>query len=382
MDPYLFKRLLRRPWISLCTVFISLVLCVLISYIFSYRDEQKIGLEEAVQSYDVLCVVTDAKGTKSSGLRMDESYMDFVMDPESSLAPYISDLRITKEFKFSDPGYGISTLGSVDYTPLTGVISERCSDTLNPEFGAEITYLEEDFYERTDYICILSEELYYELGEEKTIRLNVTDPVVDQNREPGVGKGTIEFKAVGYYPGRGSSIFMPFGAALKLSEEISGRVSCDSISFIASDNRKLDMISSAASEKFGAADPLAHASDESFALIIFDEQYRSSVAAMEQNIRRTDILIPLLFLLGAGTGFLASFLSTRNENRTYALMRTLGMTFSFRFCGNKLFRQLFRHLRHRFLPGLLSRYQSILHFTLSAVPPAHLKSSKRHPLRF
>lgn len=36
-------------------------------------------------------------------------------------------------------------------------------------------------------------------------------------------------------------------------------------------------------------------------------------------------LVPVILLLGLGVGFLASFLSTRNEKKTYALMRTLGM---------------------------------------------------------
>lgn len=37
-------------------------------------------------------------------------------------------------------------------------------------------------------------------------------------------------------------------------------------------------------------------------------------------------MLPVILLLSLGVGFLVSFLATRGERRTYALMRTLGMT--------------------------------------------------------
>ena len=50
------------------------------------------------------------------------------------------------------------------------------------------------------------------------------------------------------------------------------------------------------------------------------------MAALEQNIQRTALLVPLILLVSLGVGFLVSVLPTRSERRTYALMRTLGMT--------------------------------------------------------
>lgn len=62
------------------------------------------------------------------------------------------------------------------------------------------------------------------------------------------------------------------------------------------------------------------------ALTIHDEQYNATIAVLEQNIERTRYLLPLVSLLGLGVGFLISFLATRGGRRTYALMRTVGMT--------------------------------------------------------
>lgn len=334
MDPYLLKRLLRRPGLTLCSLIISIVLCLLTGFLFDYRDEQQGKLDEAEKSYDILCVVTDQRGTKSTSLRMESDVLNFVLSNDSVLAPYIRDLRITKEFKYSAPDYGVAPMNGTDFTPLIGITNERCADILNPALGVEVTYYIDDFYERTDYVCIVSEGLYLAL-EDDTIQLNVTDPIINPKEEPILGKGTVEFQVVGYYAGRGADIYIPFGAAMNLAQEVSLRISCDSIAFLASDNQNLAAISQAAMEKFGVVDPLA-ISQEGLALTIQDEQYRATVATLEQNIQRISYLVPAILLLCLGVGFLASFLSTRNEGKTYALMRTLGMN------GKKLFWSILR----------------------------------------
>lgn len=323
MDPYLLKRLWRRPWLSLCSVMMSIVLCVLIGYLSDYRQEQQDRLEEAEKSYDILCVVTDQKGTKSTNLRMDANILGYILDEDTALAPYIRDLRITKEFKYSAPVYGVAPMNGTDFTPLIGVTNERCADILNPALGVDVSYFVDDFYERTDYVCLVSEGLYLEL-QEKAVLLNITDPIIDPKKEPELGKAAVKFQVVGYYAGRGSDIFIPFGAAMNLAQEVSLRTSCDSIAFLAADNLNLAAISQAAMEKFGVVDPLSK-NPEGLALTIQDEQYRATVATLEQNIQRVSYLVPVILLLGLGVGFLASFLSTRNEKKTYALMRTLGM---------------------------------------------------------
>lgn len=334
MDPYLLKRLWRRPWLSLCSVIMSIVLCVLIGYLSDYRQEQQDRLEEAEKSYDILCVVTDQKGTKSTSLRMDANTLDYILDEGTALAPYMRDLRITKEFKYSAPDYGVVPVNGTDFTPLIGVTNERCADILNPALGVEVTYFADDFYERTDYVCLVSEGLYLEL-QENVVLLNITDPIIDPKEEPELGKAAVKFQVVGYYAGRGSDIYIPFGAAMNLAQEVSLRTSCDSIAFLAADNLNLTVISQAAMEKFGVVDPLA-TDPEGLALTIQDEQYRATVATLEQNIQRISYLVPVILLLSLGVGFLASFLSTKNEKKTYALMRTLGMN------GKKLFWSILR----------------------------------------
>lgn len=79
---------------------------------------------------------------------------------------------------------------------------------------------------------------------------------------------------------------------LLLSEVLYSKLE-DSISFLAANNRELDDLSQIASEMFGAVDPKAPAFTDGVALTIHDQQYRATVTALAQNIRRSGYRPPL-----------------------------------------------------------------------------------------
>lgn len=324
MDPYLFKRLWRRPWLSLCGLVLSLTLCILLGYLSGHQQELKLQLEETRTSYDILCVVTDRRGGSSSGLKLGPEILDFVFDEgEEGLYQFVRDLRITKEFDYTCPKLGL--FNQEDLT-LAGVNSERCDPLLDPELGAQVTYLTEDFYTQDGFLCLIPERLTAELEGDKLI-LNIEDPYISPNIRKYVGTGQVELTVAGTYRGESNRIFISFDAAQRIAEEISKKHSFDAMSFLAADNERLDELYSVAKRYFSKVDPnagnkLAHKP----ALTVYDEQYRATIAALEQNIERTGYLLPVVLLLGLGVGFLISFLFTRSERRTYALMRTLGMT--------------------------------------------------------
>lgn len=321
MDPYLLKRLWRRPYLSLCSLILSAVLCVLLCFLTGYRQEQADELIKAQESFEVLCVVSNITGTKTAGLRLGPWAEYFVTGEEFALHDYIKDLRMTKELEATSFALGVFQ------TMLIGVTNERCADRLNPAMGASVTLLEDNFYESEEPLLLVSEELYDALGEERIFELLVKDPAINTESEPDEGHGRIQFRVAGYYSGKGTELYMPFPAARALCVEISQKIKVDSIAFLAADNRKLDALSEAASLQFQTVDPLgADREGVSAALTIHDEQYRATVAALEQNIERASYLLPMLLLLSLGVGFLISFLATRGERMTYALMRTLGMT--------------------------------------------------------
>lgn len=321
MDPYLFKRLWRRPWLSLCSLILSAVLCALMCFLSGYQQEQMDKLAETQESFEVLCVVSNVTGTQTSSLRLWSWAEYFVTSDEYDLHNYVKDLRMTKEYEATSFDLGVSQV------LLTGVTNERCADRLNPAMGASVTLFEEDFYNSEEPLLLISEELYGMLGGEETFAVFLKDPAINPDIDPDHGRGNVEFRIAGYYSGKGTDLYMPFPAAQAISVQISQKTHTDSIAFLAADNTKLDELSKAASVKFKAVDPLGTDSDGiSAALTIHDEQYRSTVAVLKQNIERTAYLLPVILLLSLGVGFLISFLATHGERMTYALMRTLGMT--------------------------------------------------------
>lgn len=328
MDPYLWKRLRRRPGLSLSGLILGGLLCFLLVFLTGYQESQQTELTEIKSQYDILCRVTDRKGTKSTGLRQKSDTAAFVLDQsEAGLGRYIRDVRITKEFVYTAHGPSVEGM-------LVGVTSERCAPDLDPEQGGAVTLSTEDFYEQDGYLCILPESLYREM-EEDVLTLHIQDPYVDPQFYAVYGTGTVEFQVVGWYSGGGTNIYMSFAASQRLADDYSGGLrSFDSMEFYAADNENLDAIWEASAYHFGPVDPAS--TFPRLGLTIHDEQYRATVAALEQNIERTGHLLPLVAVLGLGMGFLISFLATRGEKRTYALMRTLGMT------GGRLFLSVMR----------------------------------------
>lgn len=306
MDPYFLKRLWRRPWLSVCSLTLSGVLCFLMCFLAGYRQEQARQLEQAQDSFEVLCVVSNLRGNQTSSLRLWSWAESFVTSDEYPLHSYVKDLRMTKEFEVSCPELMLSDAMAV------GVTNARCVPRLDPALGGGTKEIGDDFYTSRERICLVSESVYAELGEEKTVELSLRDPSVNEFLEPELGFGTYTFQIVGCYNGLGVDVYLPFGTARDIALEISGRTTVDSIAFLAADNRKLAELSEAASGKFKAVDPLAADSlNTSAALTIHDEQYRATVAALEQNLERSACLLPMLLLLSLAMGFLISLLSTR-----------------------------------------------------------------------
>lgn len=347
MDPYFWKRLWRKPWLSLCSLILSAVLCMLLCFLVGYRQEQRAILEETQANFEILCVVSNVKGTQTMRLQLGSWAEHFVTSEDSPLRPYIKDLRMTKEFTVSSAALGLSD------ARLTGVTNERCADSLDPRMGGSVTLRDSAFYESAEPLLLVSEAVYDRLNGETEAELTVTDPATARFWAPDVGVGKFTFRVAGYYKGTGEELFISFPAAQALSFDLSGQTHVDSIAFLAADNAKLDELAAAAAEKFKTVDPLSTDNGMLYAaLTIHDEQYREAVTALEQSIARSGYFLPALLLLSLGVGFLVSLLATRSERRTYALMRTLGVP------KGKLFFSILRE--QLFLPALAAMLAAVV----------------------
>ena len=325
MDPYVIKRLWRRPWLSLFSFVLAAVLCILLGYLSEYRQVQQTRLQEVKENFEISCVVTNLSGSNSTNLKIEPKVVDFIYDRENGLGNYVKDVRIRKKFDYTAPTVTFEYFSGE--MAVTGVTSPSCAQVLDPGQGGYVTWFEEGFYERSDNVCVVSQMTYDTLGD-GVIPITLTDPVSWKVwRDPDTKMPTLELRIVGCYTGGGADIYIPYKTSQRLLEEMTGSGGCDSIAFLAADNEALDQLQKAASPVFHSVNPLiGNTAASTLSLNIYDEQYRATVAALEQNIRRTALLLPLILLVCLGVGFLVSVLATRSERMTYALMRTLGMT--------------------------------------------------------
>ena len=315
MMTMIFKRMLRRPGLSLAGLILAAALCFVLCFLVRYRDAQAAQLEETRKTYVVRGVVTDARGTKSNNLCLNRMFLDFVQDEEKGLWPYITDVRMIKNLECeSDLGTGLAV----------GVTSPETDRRLDASLVGGYYTDKADFFESKDFCCLVPEYAYEQYrGGQIACRLT--------NSYTSAGLGSIgdnngaEFKldVVGWYKGDGADVILSFPAVQRLGGRLTNTVSVDAISFALKDNTQADLVREIAAKEFIRPDP----SSLSFrpALTIQDRQYRAALTELEQNVRRTERLLPLSAFLSLAAGFFMGFLSVRGETRTYALMRTLGV---------------------------------------------------------
>ena len=346
MDGTLLKRLLRRPWLSLTGFLISGALCLLLCLLVVHLDRQEAHLEEIRGSYEIRAVVSDLRGTKTDRLFLNYRYTDFLKDEQTGLGSFISDLLLTKTFDLRAT-FGVGK--------AVGVSGEHCASPLDPRAGGAWYAEVDDFFESSERICLVSEVNYEKMAGQE-VMVNLKDSYAIEG-----GTGDYPFTVVGWYKGEGADIYMPYPTAQYIAGHLAGSASTDSASFTVRDNDRIDEMLAVAAVMFEQVDPSAM-QDGSYALTVHDRQYKATIATMEQNIRRTAYLFPLLAMVGLSVGFLLGVLGTRREIRTYALMRTLGVSGFGLFC-TVLIEQMFMPVLAALIVGaVLMRAQPALIF--------------------
>lgn len=308
MAAYVLKRIWRRPWISLAGLVVAGIFCFALCYLVGYRQGLEAHLAEVKEHYEILCVVTDSRGIQSEKLNLSPRFEKFVRDEEKGLGKYVKEVRMVMEMPLqSDLGIGT----------LIAASSQKACDKTDPALGGRCDYTVEDFFGSSEDICLVPEEVY-EMLKDREIQARVGVPTLTGQEE----FADRSYKVVGRYKGSGADIIVPMGAAAKLRGS-GGDARTDSLTFVLADNTKTEEMMEKAMEVFTVVDLDSYSSRP--ALTVQDRQYKATVTELQQNIGRSNYLIPISVLLSLAAGFMIGFLSVRGETRTYALMRTLGV---------------------------------------------------------
>lgn len=348
--PFFLQRFLRRPLPALCAAAVSFAFAVLLGWLAQYSVSQEQELERTKSTFRIRCVVANVQGSRTSRLDMPQKYVDCLIgNGEYAPSSYISDLELTREFDYEQvelPGSGVAY----------AVNRPECADDLKSGLGgAEFFDLYDgDFYQDTDPVCLVSQQVWNMLSagivqgeeeKERTIQLKLYD------RNDLSKSETVSLRIVGIHPGDEKTIYLPWSWAAGYMMEQSGALFCDSASFYLRDNRQLAEVEELSAHFFRTVDYGAGQTVSGYALIIHDEQYKSVLSVTQQNLTRVHMVIPVLMILSLCIGFLASFLNTRSQHRTYSLMRTLGIG------KTKVF---LTALSEQYIPGVLGGIAGII----------------------
>lgn len=328
MSPYIGKRLWRRPILLVVNILFCILFCGLLCYLFGYMDRQRQELERVQESYDVPCVVSSIQGSSTTGLRIRQDYLQVLADPALEDYAYACtrDFQLTKEFS----GKKVRETDSEeedDELLVIGLTNPELAPVLDETLGAQVVWAEQiDFYSSCEPLCLVSQQVYQTLEMEQPFRqlpeltITLKDPM-----RVHMGSVEVTLTAVGFHTGDASTVYLPWDYAQRLMEDTFHYISCDSLRFYVRDNNQIDELYDRVKDWFQPVDIQGGDTLYSYALTIYDEQYRSTVAALQQNINRSQYTIPVLLTLVVLSGALVSFLSTRSERRSYALMRVQGL---------------------------------------------------------
>lgn len=323
MSPFWVKRLLRQPVRLLVSLVFSLACCGLLCYLVGYMDRQLRELDRVQDSFDILCVVSNTQGSATTGLGISPTYLQLLADPalEEGAAAYVRDLQMTKEFSATPAQQEV---GQGQNLTAIGLTDPELAPALDETVGAPVLWLTQgDFFGSLDPLCVVPEGMYQHLreGGETQLSLLLQDPL-----SPETGKAEVTLTVAGVHAGDSSTVYLPWGYAQRLMEERFHYISCDSLQFYVRDNRQIQTLYDRVKRWFQPVDIQGGDALYPYALTIYDQQYWSAVATLQQNIRRSQYTIPILLVLVVLAGALISFLSVRSARRSYALMRLQGLS--------------------------------------------------------
>lgn len=267
---------------------------------------QEKALSSMIEDTTISCTVTDAKGTDSGRLHMLSAFVEMLAGKRRLqgcyLDDYVKNVRAKAELPLEIPeGARLRRILSVDSDPA-----------LSRAEGAYVEFFdgwEEAALRGREQVCLAPPDMVADDG-----YITVSDEMIGAVRLRVIGTVTNGPDRVIYCP-----YFMPW------AEGISVAFLTDSCSFDIRDNLTLEESKAYIYEWFVQPDLSNQLDGLTFGVLVHDEDYQKNLEEIQANLSMLRLLRPLLLVLCAGIGFLASFLATRGRTKEFAVMRCIGI---------------------------------------------------------
>lgn len=310
---FMLKGLLRRGGACLAlALVISVGACgmLLLSGLLQAQEE---ALNQTYEETEIRCVVSNLRGTKTDGLSIPVSYLDLcTKGGRYDFYRWVERVCAKRTVSCTLEGLG-------EELSLSGITFPEAAPALLAENGGVIRYQDgytEEMFQSDEPLCIVPYALWLAMQAED-------------------GDGELAFTLAGqsvalriagvYESDLAGAVYCPLAFLDSILQD-SAVSAAESLSFYVKDTRTLDTFKREALKYF--SEPLLTAEEKPmyFALTVQDGLFQQTVARIEDNLFLLRLLLPALYAISVGIGFLASFLFARGRTRDFAVMRSLGVT--------------------------------------------------------
>jgi len=344
---FLLRQLVREGLKGLAAAALALVLALLVGILADVQRRQTSDLEDVLDNFEVLIVVSNAFNGDTDGLFVDEylvrhfadhSYIRWLpnnLENDKPLARYVKDVVLKRPLEILEvPGLAGARIGE-----LIGITGAQADERLDPHYGRYIEFFDgfdDSVFQTRENVCAVNEEILMALDPaDPVLSLTVrsyTEGYMDFPPPGDVGVWIeldrelieAELSVVGVVHGGLADIYCPYWLAEDMGKESDGWLGYSTIMrALMADNRLVDDFMVDVNSKYSS--PWDSEPDRLLALTIYDNEFNSIVKKQRDNIAFVEIVAVFLYCSCSLTSLLAGYLLTRRHRLDVAVMRVIGI---------------------------------------------------------
>ncbi len=303
---------------SIAIIFVVLVMTILIGIISQTIFLQEQTLESVYAQYFIDVTVMDELCIRDTNLKLPSKYYDIIESNLHNINDYITGIKIRSTETLVRYGSNTDSEQS-NFGTVVGLTYLPDREEFGYKFQMLPGYTEEVFF-GDDLVCVVPKKVYENLKNKYTMVFHGLEEMDDP----------ISYTVAGIHEG----VTEDFYCSYKSYNENFSRDEFNiySFKFSLKNAKYSDNVSSILKRYFiepSIAGAVKREQNElklmyEYSFVMPKGNLDDVVKPIESDIHKLKIVEPFLFILSIATGFVVSFLSTRNRKAEFAIMRSLG----------------------------------------------------------
>jgi len=345
---FLLRQLAREGLKGLAAAALALILALLVGVLAEVQRRQASDLEDVLDNFEVLVVISNVYSGDTDGLFVDEyavryftdhNYIKWLphnLENDKPLARYVKDVVLKRPLEIMElPGLPGARAGD-----LIGITGPGSDERLDPQYGRYI-----EFFDGFDDRVLLTRENVCAVNEGILRALDPANPVLSLTARSYTGgyadvippadvpvwieieREIIEtdLTVVGVVRGGIDDIYCPYWVAEDMGKRSDGYDGYSTIMrALMADNRLINEFSIDMSPFYSSKWELEPG--KPLGLTIYDNEFNSIVKKQRDNIAFVEIVAVFLYCSCSLSALLAGYLLTRRHKLEVAVMRVIGIS--------------------------------------------------------